>query len=81
MYVKMMNPGDLADSDPRKTFHLFADVISFEISPGQPMVQLTYRDKRVEVMPIIGNIYIMNDDGKTIEKCLVARDDGKPARN
>jgi hypothetical protein len=71
MYVKIMGDENAPDSDPRKTFNIYA-VDSAEFyrdSEGRARVFLNRSVDGVEGdedLPVIGNAYIMNAEGKTI---------------
>lgn len=77
--VKMMGSEDAPDSDTRKTFHLYTDILKVEFfregreayawlwfspapfSPNDGTFQI-----QKEMFLLIGNVYVMNNDGKTI---------------
>ena len=68
MYLKMMDGYDQSDSDPRKTFTIFDDVtsVNFNIIDGKPTVYVCFRTGGDERYDVHGNVYVMNDTGKTI---------------
>lgn len=78
LYVKIMSDENLPDSDTRKTYTLYSGVVSvhFERSAFQegdegyhiPRAILLFEDGEHESHGLLGNVYVMNADGKTIEK-------------
>ena len=76
LIVKIMSAEDTADSDTRKTHRLFAGVDDVEFGrqgPDEPPVvhlrfKPEFRDAEAEVLTIAlaGNVYVMNEAGKTI---------------
>jgi len=65
MYVKIMSEQNLPDSHPSKSFRLVTcRRVSFaRSSDGKP---IAYIDGRLPE-PCDGNVYVLNDAGKTIE--------------
>jgi hypothetical protein len=83
MYVKIMSGENIPDGDSRKQFELFAGVTSVEFR-RDPIVPSETRPPPVEVVITLlngavtfrhawGNVYALNDDGKTIETFGIAR--------
>lgn len=76
MYVKLMSEENCPDSDSRKAFRLLSNVIAvfFNRAPEAPepsdipRAYVTFDDKTTEEFDLYGNVYVMNDAGKTIEK-------------
>lgn len=80
MYVKIMSDENIPDSDRRKSYRLLSGVtaIVFNRAPEAPVpsdiprAYITFEDDEVESFELHGNVYIMDDSGKTIEKFGVA---------
>ena len=80
LYVKIMSDENLPDSDSRKAFRLLSDVsaIAFNRAPeapaprATPYAYVTFKDMTTESFELLGNVYVMNEAGKTIEKFGVA---------
>lgn len=80
MYVKIMSDENCPDSDSRKAFRLLSNVVSviFNRAPEAPEpsdiphAYITFADLQTEAFELHGNVYIMNDAGKTIEKFGIA---------
>jgi hypothetical protein len=77
LYVKMMSNERFADNHPNKNYTLWsvndADEISFNWSPGDnpdsphlPAIFISKDDGSVIEKVLTGNVYIMNEAGKTI---------------
>lgn len=76
LIVKIMSGEDTADTDSRKTHRLFAGIADVEFNRqgegDQPVVHMRFkrefRDDEPEVVTIAftGNVYVMNEAGKTI---------------
>lgn len=74
MFVKIMSDDGLADKDHRKKFTLI-EVVELEVFRSlesgtvDSVPFISYRDKlgKEGSGAIYGNVYIMNDQGKTIE--------------
>jgi len=73
MYIRIMSPEPLDDSDPRKGHRMLSDVSDYLIgrTPAGE-VQLTYildrggegsHDTRAYVVKVFGNVYIMDEEG------------------
>jgi len=80
--VKMMSAEDIPDEDSRKNFTIFADVkqVSFEWwSPAGDgdfntlQMNLFYPDDTSQAVGVTGNVYIMNQNGKTVASKAVAK--------
>jgi hypothetical protein len=76
MLIKIMSSQDLPDTANDKLFELFSDVVTFDIQRDGPTLDypVCYIRQRHHKEPgdhvarrLFGNVYIMNDDGKTIE--------------
>ncbi len=80
MFVKLMSSENAPDQDSRKEFRLLADVIAVIFKrrveapepDDTPHAIITFKDLSVESFPLVGNAYVLNDEGKTIEKFGVA---------
>ena len=76
MYVKIMSDENIPDNDSRKAFRLLSGVVTvkFNRSPeapepsSEPIAYVTFDDGETESYLLAGNVYVMNDGGKTIEK-------------
>lgn len=80
MYVKLMSDQNLPDNDSRKSFRLLANVeaVFFNRHPEAPegpegkdwppTAYMTFSDGTQEGFALVGNVYILSDSGKTIEK-------------
>lgn len=75
MYVKMMSDENLPDTDSRKSFKLLSgvDTVTFNRSPeapteAGPTAYIVFKDGTNESFLLAGNVYVMTDEGKTIEK-------------
>ena len=73
MLVKIMGAEDAPDDDSRKTFRILADVIDVDFvrSPEHPhLAQVRVLFGRPgtpgETFEAPGNVYVMNDNGKTV---------------
>lgn len=68
MLLKIMGDDDTGDDDSRKTFQLLDQVTSakFEREGGQARVDVLFDDGAAESFPVHGNVYLMNDQGKTV---------------
>ncbi len=75
MYLKLMSCDPAPDHAPRKRFRILSDVaaVGFErVSTGLPeggsfpQARVTFRDGTTEYFGMVGNAYVMTDDGKTI---------------
>lgn len=76
LIVKIMSDEDLADDDFRKSFELFTDVknVEFHRRPGAPVAALTFNAGSAldGEYPLVGNVYVMNESGKTVAHFGVA---------
>ncbi len=80
MYVKIMSSENIPDADSRKSYRLLAGVISVifnrapeaPISSDIPHIYVTFEDSTTESFELYGNVYVLNESGKTIEKFGVA---------
>lgn len=80
MFVKLMSDENAPDQDSRKEFRLLADVtavifkrrVEAPVEDDTPHAIVIFKDMTVESYPLVGNAYILNDEGKTIEKFGVA---------
>lgn len=71
LIVKIMSGEDVPDDDPRKQFRLFAGVREAHFSrrpTGKANISLQFTQNREEgcSFDVDGNIYVMNEAGKTI---------------
>lgn len=68
MFLKIMSGEDCADSDTRKSFQLLDHVESadFEREDGKAKVAVLFASGDVESFDVDGNVYLMNDAGKTV---------------
>lgn len=69
MYMKLMGPEDCPDSDTRKTFRLIQQVldVSFERhDDGKCYASYRIEDGDHFTVPATGNVYVLNDQGKTV---------------
>lgn len=75
MYIKMMGAENLPDSDPRKRYTLI-ECKGFELErdfngDAQLLKIFVYKDalrpNLDDLQIAVGNVYILNDEGKTIE--------------
>jgi hypothetical protein len=68
MYLKMMSREDLPDSDSRKAFRLIQQVIDvqFERRADACYVDFTAEDGAHVTTAAEGNVYVLNDQGKTV---------------
>lgn len=78
LIVKIMGPERLPDDDSRKTHTLLTNVTQVRFlnvpvpdsTEQQGLVQLTFGDHREgwapEEFPVPGNVYVMNEAGRTI---------------
>lgn len=69
MYLKFMGPEDLRDSDNRKTHRMLSGVTacSFERPDDRALARVTFDDETTEVFELMGNAYLLNDAGRTID--------------
>lgn len=77
--VKVMSPEDAADDDSRKSHRLFTDIreVHFERKPdGTPWLTLRRSgfdaDDEATAFEPEGNVYVMNDGGRTVTTFGVA---------
>lgn len=70
LLVKMMSAEDTPDTDSRKAHELFTDVVKVEFQRGdggEAYMDLLFKDSEdVETFDVTGNVYVMNENGKTI---------------
>lgn len=76
LIVKIMSDENLADDDSRKSFELFTDVknVEFHRRPGAPIAAMIFSAGSVlgGEYPMLGNAYVMNENGKTVASFGVA---------
>lgn len=82
MYVKIMSGEDMPDGDSRKTYSLFQQVVAVDFhradtppgggAPIPPVLSLTFENGEREAHSIFGNVYMLNDQGKTVDSFGVA---------
>ena len=78
MYLKIMGDENAPDSDPRKTFHIY-EVTGAEFYRDEDGNARVYVDRPAgEIegsydLPVTGNAYLMNFEGKTIASMGSAR--------
>lgn len=75
LIVKIMSDEDLPDDDSRKSFTLHTGVASVEFHrrPGAPVAAMCFGDEIMAMeFPLVGNVYVMNETGKTISNFGVA---------
>ncbi len=71
MFVKIMSDENCPDFDTRKSFKLLSEVesISFDRRGDDEVVlHVHFKKGEDESFLLVGNVYVMNDAGKTIEK-------------
>jgi hypothetical protein len=86
MIVKFMSDENAADDDSRKTFRLLSGVKTVEFVRGVytkgsgfgPMAVMYMEDGSYHEESIRGNVYVMNDSGKTVSSFGIA---GLPPEN
>lgn len=73
MLVKIMGAEDAPDDDSRKTFRILSDVIDVEFTrnqehPHYALVRVLFGQPGApgETFNAPGNVYVMNDNGKTV---------------
>lgn len=69
MYLKMMGPEDLPDSDTRKSYRLVQQVVDARTErheDGKAFISYTIESGEMFTVPVSGNVYILNDQGKTV---------------
>lgn len=69
MLVKIMGAEDAPDDDSRKAFQIYSDVIGVAFDrddPDHPQVRLRFSKGEPECFEVPGNVYVMNDNGKTV---------------
>lgn len=73
LIVKIMSAENLADDDTRKSYQLLTEVayVSFCRNPGAPIACVSFsgdgaEDGRLVEYALEGNVYVMNENGKTI---------------
>lgn len=68
MYLKLMGPENAPDADPRKSYriHEVRDAEFYRNDEGLAFVYVTPFDGEGFELPVVGNVYLMNADGKTI---------------
>lgn len=70
LLVKMMSAEDTPDTDSRKSHELFTDVVKVKFNRGaggEGYMDLLFKDSEdVETYDVTGNVYVMNENGKTI---------------
>jgi hypothetical protein len=84
MYLKMMGSEDLPDSDSRKTFRLVQQVVdvTFERREGKAFVEFYLEDgARFSHVEVNGNVYVLNDQGKTVGSYGVSDPDPETSAN
>lgn len=78
MYVKIMKHHADGDNNPN-SYYLFGGVVGVEYIPAGevnkwPSIEMRFQtdnpnyDFEYHHMPLSGNVYLMNDEGKTIDK-------------
>ncbi len=70
MIVKIMSGQDMPDDDPKKRYTIHDDVADAHFREGTDIepcwVDLVLRDGSRISIPVGGNVYVMNDAGKTV---------------
>lgn len=72
LYVKMMSDEDMPDESTQKCYQLLPvgdhDELSFYSTDGgeSKCLDITKQDGTVITRNLIGNVYVMNESGKTI---------------
>lgn len=68
MLLKIMGAEDAPDSDSRKTFRILSGVTAVEFArkSGSAIACVAFDDNAVEEYEIVGNAYVMNNDGDTV---------------
>lgn len=76
MILKLMGPEHAPDSDTRKTYRLLSGVIAVDFGRHEhcsaAYADVTFNDSETERFTLDGNVYVMNDTGKTISSFGVA---------
>lgn len=73
MYLKLMSGETISDGDIRKRFTMIDNIarVDFEREPKgegktQPQVHVRYNSGEHETFPLVGNAYLLNEQGQTI---------------
>lgn len=71
LIVKVMSGCDRPDDDARKSFQLFAEVKDVDFvrdddDESQAIAVLRYGSNLSETVEVYGNVYVMNEAGRTI---------------
>lgn len=75
MFVKFMKNDGLADTDYGKSYTMI-EVLSIEFVTWEKdeylpssgwMARYNTKDGKCDMWPVSGNVYIMNDEGKTVD--------------
>lgn len=71
LIIKMMSSEDAEDADTRKCYELFTNVVNVGFNRDGPskvpvMVVIFADADDPEAFEVTGNVYIMNENGKTI---------------
>lgn len=77
MIVKCMSNDNAPDDDSRKTYSLYSDVkhVEFVRKDGEPdcaIAVVDFNDGESRELYCYGNVYVMNDAGKTVSSFGVA---------
>jgi hypothetical protein len=75
LIVKIMSAEDLADDNTQKSFQLLTGVkfVEFHRRPGAPVASIVFSDEpEASEFCLKGNVYVMNESGKTIGSFGVA---------
>lgn len=70
MYIKMMGAENAPDENSCKTYRLIQQVVDVQFGRNDtnrsPFADLIFEDGARLNVPITGNVYVLNDQGKTI---------------
>lgn len=72
MYLKLMGPENAPDDDSRKGARIISGVEEVQFSrgaQGNAVAEVLLSDGARKLIPLEGNAYVMNSDGKTIDSC------------
>ncbi len=77
LLLKLMGPENCPDDDSRKTHRILSDVVAvnFHRNPA-PMAVVTFKDDETHEFDLDGNVYVMNENGKTVSSFGVAHAPG-----
>ena len=70
MLIKIMADDRLPDGDPRKKFTLIADLVQIAFVRG-PRIQWRRADGSCGEDALSGNVYVLDEFGKTMDRFIV----------